>query len=109
MNTSPAEMSNEIVKIKEYKELYNKKVEALEKEFEPIAKEVLELTKTYLEKNAVPIGTRVVFNDVEDWMDEEGTIIDYHLTDNYEIRYYFDAENFSGSYRGSRNQFTVKE
>jgi wobble nucleotide-excising tRNase len=98
----------EIEKIKKYKALYNKRLEELEQEFEPMAKEVLELTNTYLEKNAVPIGTKVIFNDVNDWMNEEGVIIDYSLTNDYRIRYFFDTDNYNGSYCGFDNEFKVK-
>lgn len=99
---------DEIGKIKEYKALYNKRLEELEQEFEPIGKEIEALTASYLAKNAIPKGTTVIFNDVNNWLDEEGVITDYFLTNDYRIRYYFDAENFSGSYAGFDTEFKVK-
>jgi hypothetical protein len=98
----------EIEKIKEYKALYNKRLQELEQEFEPIEKEMLELTKTYLEKNAIPKGTTVIFNDVNDWINEEGVIIDHLLTSDYRIRYYFDTDNFNDTYCGFDTEFRVK-
>jgi hypothetical protein len=98
----------EIEKIKEYKALYRNRLEQLEKEFEPIGEEIESLTASYLNKNAIPKGTTVIFNDVNDWLDEEGIITHCYLTNDYRIRYYFDTESFSGSYAGFDTQFKVK-
>jgi hypothetical protein len=98
----------EIEKIKEYKALYNKRLQELEQEFEPIGKEIEALTAAFLSKNAIPNATTVIFNDVNDWMNEEGVIIDHLLTSDYRIRYYFDTDNFNDTYCGFDTEFRVK-
>lgn len=99
---------DEIEKIKEYKAMYYQRLKQLEKEFEPLGKEIENLTATYLAKHAIQKGTRVIFNNVNDWLDEEGVITDHLLTSDYRIRYYFDAESFCGSYAGFDTEFQVK-
>lgn len=113
MTTTADILSNEPLKeielIKRLQFTLTQNRELFRKQCQPIEEEIQKLTNEYLLKNAIPIGTKVVFNNPDDWLSEESVIVGHFLTTNHRIRYYFESEGFDSGYAGFDDKFTVKE